>query len=57
MPTFSFNDSVEAQSFDPLNYRLAIASHSGQIQMFTVDTCGKVLSNIASLYADDNQFH
>lgn len=57
MPTFSFNDSVEAQSFDPLNYRLAIASHSGQIQMFTVDTCGKVLSNIASVYADDNQFH
>lgn len=34
---FEFNDAVEVQTFDPINCRLALASHSGQIKMFDVD--------------------
>jgi hypothetical protein len=34
---FNFNDSVEAQSFDPLNRRLVVASHSGVLKMFGVE--------------------
>ncbi|KAG6915608.1 hypothetical protein DXG01_010723 [Tephrocybe rancida] len=34
---FRLNDSVEAQVFDPLNRRLAVASHSGEIKLFDVE--------------------
>ncbi|KAF8880254.1 WD40-repeat-containing domain protein, partial [Infundibulicybe gibba] len=34
---FEFNDAVETQAYDPLNYRLVVASHSGVIKMFTVE--------------------
>ncbi|KAG6905967.1 hypothetical protein DXG01_016610 [Tephrocybe rancida] len=33
-PAFQFNDSVEALAFDPLNKRLFVASHSGQLRMY-----------------------
>jgi hypothetical protein len=32
---------VEAQAYDPINCRLAVASHSGQVKMFNVDKCGE----------------
>lgn len=34
---FDFNDAVEAQTYDRLNSRLAISSHSGCVKMFFVD--------------------
>ncbi|KJA13231.1 hypothetical protein HYPSUDRAFT_209716 [Hypholoma sublateritium FD-334 SS-4] len=36
--SFDFNDAVEAMSFDRINSRLAISSHSGQIKVVTVST-------------------
>lgn len=37
---FCFNDAVEAQAYDPLRQRLAVASHSGQIKMCEVENHG-----------------
>lgn len=39
---FTHNDAVEAQAYDSLNRRLAVASHSGQIQMFNVDKASEM---------------
>lgn len=39
MPIFGFNDPVEKQAFDKLNRRLALASHSGELRLYTVDNC------------------
>jgi hypothetical protein len=38
---FDFNDAVEAQAYDPLNCRLAVASHFGQMKLFNVEQCGE----------------
>jgi hypothetical protein len=38
---FDFNDAMEAQAYDPLNRRLAVASHSGQMKLFNVEQCGE----------------
>lgn len=41
LAAFDFNDAVEAQAYDPINGRLAVASHSGRIKMFNIDKCGE----------------
>jgi hypothetical protein len=38
---FAFNDAIDAQAYDPLNQRLVVASHSGEVKMFTVQNCGE----------------
>jgi len=42
-PVFTFNDAVEALAYDRLNSRLAITSHSGQVKLFGVDKCKRLL--------------
>lgn len=37
---FLFNDAVEAQAYDQMNLRLAVASHSGKIKLYSVERCG-----------------
>lgn len=34
---FDSNNAVEAQAYDPVNYRLAVASQSGCIKMFRIE--------------------
>lgn len=41
LQAFEFNDSVAVQSFDATNQRLAIASHSGTLKLFSVDAGGE----------------
>lgn len=34
---FPINDVIEGQAYDPLNSRLVVASHNGDIKLFTVE--------------------
>ncbi|KAF8874087.1 WD40-repeat-containing domain protein [Infundibulicybe gibba] len=49
---FDFNDAVETQAYDTLNHRLAVASHSGLIKMFSVEN-GVTLTTIWSAIMND----
>ncbi|KAG6814631.1 hypothetical protein H0H93_012819 [Arthromyces matolae] len=39
---FDFNDSVALASYDPLNQRVAFASHGGTVKLFNIDAGGKI---------------
>ncbi|KAG6912329.1 hypothetical protein DXG01_015343, partial [Tephrocybe rancida] len=46
--TFPFNDSVAVQAYDPMNKRLALASHGGTIKLYSVATTGGFTSGLTT---------
>ncbi|KNZ79438.1 hypothetical protein J132_09973 [Termitomyces sp. J132] len=49
---FDVNDPVEAQAYDPVNRRLALASHSGLLKMFKLRSKSLILLWDVKLYSD-----
>ena len=54
---FPLDDSVEGMSYDALNVRLAVSSHSGHIRVFRVNNGSECTSSLSSVVDGEDLYH